>query len=97
MNKIKNNNDNNWYIHHFDDYHQIEPCFKGQKVIELGCYPTKSYSYNRYFGIFYHGRKPKLELVLSKIEKMIDFKEFKINHYECENFRQVIKNNYINA
>ena len=64
-------NKNKFYIRHFDDYHDITS--KTYKYMELGCFPTKEdYGYNRYFGLFYNGRKPSLSKVLKSLKRKVE-------------------------
>lgn len=75
-----------WMIRHFDDYHDIIYRDKrydtGEKynTLELGCYPVKDYGYNRYFGLFYKGRKPSLKRVYASMLRKVEFGE-NYNHY----------------
>ncbi len=64
----------NFYIKHFDDYHEIES--ETHNCMELGCYPTKDgYGYNRYFGLFWRGKRPGIKSILQSILKKVEFGE----------------------
>ncbi len=61
---------NNFKIKHFDDYHEIFS--KTYKYLELGCFPAiEDYGYNRYFGLFFKGRKPSLDKVMRSLIKKV--------------------------
>jgi hypothetical protein len=66
---------NKFYIKHFNDYHDIES--ETYKCEELGCYPAKNFDggYNRYFGLFWKGRKPSLKKVVASMLRKVDFSE----------------------
>jgi hypothetical protein len=60
-----------FYIKSFDDYHDIIHPPKGWKSIELGCLPQEGYSYWRYFGLFYKGRKPSLDKIWNNLKNKV--------------------------
>ena len=75
-----------WKIQHFDDYHSITQYEGEYKVIELGCFPVKeNYGYDRYFGLFYKGKKPKFEDVFAAMKKKVKFNLPSINWPLTEN------------
>lgn len=67
-----------WYVEHFDDYHEIES--KTHKTLELGCFPVEDYSYRRYFGLFYKGRRPAFDKVFKSVLKKA-FTDYKVHGY----------------
>jgi hypothetical protein len=68
---IKQQMKTNFYIKHFDDYHEIRD--NEYKSVELGCFPPKrgNYGYFRYFGLFYKGKRPSFETVFPEIKKLV--------------------------
>lgn len=79
---------NTFHIKHFDDYHEIRS--KTFKSIELGCFPTKDgFGYNRYFGLFFKGRKPSLQKVLSSLQKKIPLNTVSIHYRTKEEIPEV--------
>jgi hypothetical protein len=78
---MKGNKD--FYIKHFNDYHQIQD--DEYKSIELGCFPPKNgdYGYFRYFGLFYKGRKPSFKTVFSLMKERVYLGSF--YHYRGNN------------
>lgn len=64
-----------FYVEHFADYHEIEGTH-GYTAIELGCFPTENQQYNRYFGLFYKGRRPSLKVILEVLEGMVRIDQF---------------------
>lgn len=75
-------------IVHFDDYHEIPEAVRdGNHRIELGCFPTKGFSYYRYYGLFYSGRRPSLDAILIAVLPMIRWPKdctFTANNLESE-------------
>lgn len=68
-----------FFIKNFADYHKIRS--STHKYIELGCFPSKEgWGYNRYFGLFFKGRKPALNKVLKSLKRKVDF-DTEIKHY----------------
>jgi len=68
-----------WKIQDFDDYHSIldrrtdkNGNDKPGHAIELGCFPHPEYGYNRYFGLFYAGRRPSLKKIMNSLKKKVD-------------------------
>ena len=64
-----------WFILDFDDYHEIYGRCHYESV-ELGCFPPnpdicKSSCY-RYYGLFYMGKKPKLQDIVDELKSLID-------------------------
>lgn len=70
--KAKRKGTHTFMIRHFDDYHEIRS--KTHRYIELGCWPVKNedYGYNRYFGLFFKGRKPSATRVLAALKRKVD-------------------------
>lgn len=75
---------NTFYIRVFSDYHEIQDTEKF-KSIELGCFPSKGGWCRNYFGLFYKGRKPKLERIRNSLCRKIDFDKNFCHGYTGEN------------
>lgn len=88
-----------WFIGQFDDYHEIrEDAFLGShgkkfKAVELGCFPVEDYSYNRYFGLFYTGRRPSFDEILKAVKKkvVLSDKEVETRDITLESLKYEIK------
>ena len=78
---------NTFYIKSFDDYHDIFDHDPNSKRIELGCYPERKYDYNRYFGLFYKGKKPKTGPVIERMKRRVYFYDSKFDRlYNIDSF-----------
>lgn len=70
----------NWFIAIVGDYHDIDPdCFRNEKgkfnAIELGCFPTKGFGCDQYYGLFYQGRRPAFKAILPVLLKSVELSE----------------------
>ena len=61
-------------ISEYDDYHEIQSP-NGWKAIELGCFPSKKCSYNRYFALYYKGRRPLFEKIMKSLLSKIPLED----------------------
>lgn len=87
---------NKWYIKHFDDYHSIRS--KSYKYQELGCFPTKEdFGYNRYFGLFFKGKRPTLKKILKSLSRKVQFDndEYQSIHYRTGKDIGITKDDFI--
>ena len=70
--KIAQKSSAKFVIKSFDDYHEIDFAQKGWKSCELGCFRPKSgYDYNRYFAVFWKGRKPTKDQINNSLKEKI--------------------------
>lgn len=88
-----------WYLQSFGDYHEIPLTDSNYKSIEIGCFPVRNYGYCRYFGLFYKGRRPKLQEVYNRLIPKIsvgDFYHYRTNEnigYSPGDIRKELRNN----
>lgn len=85
---MKQQTSSKFVIKHFDDYHEIEDCYTNWSVCELGCFrPKTGYDYNRYFALYWVGRKPSKIRINNSLKRKLDcsyepFREFDIQYPE---------------